>query len=56
MQVAAVYLVTAALAGAIFVFASFWVYHYVDLDHDFQNVVEPEADAEMLREHDRLRF
>lgn len=28
------YLVTCAIAGAGFVFCSFWVYHYVDLNFD----------------------
>ena len=48
-----VYLATSAFAGAIFMFASFWIYHYVDLDHESG---EPEMDAEMLRSHDHLRF
>lgn len=51
-----VYLATGALAGAIFMFASFWIYHYVDLDHESGNLAEPETDAEMLREYDRLRL
>ena len=50
------YLATAAFAGAIFMFASFWIYHYVDLDHDSGDAAESEIDAEMLRSHDRLRF
>ena len=28
------YLVVAALAGGMFTFCSYWVYRYVDLDHD----------------------
>ena len=56
MQVAVVYLATAALAGATFMFASFWIYHYVDLDHESGDQAEQERDAEMLREHDRLKF
>lgn len=55
-QIAVVYLATAASALAIFVFASFWIYHYVDLDHDSQEIAGPETDAGMLREYDRLRF
>lgn len=39
-------------------FASFWIYHYVDLDdHELaHDEAEPneEADADMLREYDRL--
>ena len=56
VQVAVVYLATAVLAGAIFMFASFWIYHYVVLDHESRDVAEPETDAEMLREYDRLHF
>lgn len=55
-DVAVVYLTTGAFALAIFVFASFWIYHYVDLDHESQEVAGPETDAGMLREYDRLRF
>ena len=51
-----VYLATGALACAIFMFASFWIYHYVDLDQESRDVAEPETDAEMFREYDRLRF
>ena len=56
LQVAVVYLATTAFAGAVFVFASYWVYHYVDLDHESRDVAESDTDAEMLRGHDRLRF
>lgn len=56
MQIAVVYLATAAFAGAIFMFASFWIYHYVDLDQESRDAVEPETDAEMLREYDRLHL
>ena len=51
-----VYLATGALAGAVFMFASFWIYHYVDLEHESRYFPEPETDAEMLREYDRLRL
>lgn len=33
-QVAIVYLVTSALAIAIFAFDGYWIYYYVDLDTD----------------------
>lgn len=56
MQIAVVYLATGAFAGPIFVFASFWIYHYVDLDHESRDIPETETDAEMLREYDRLHF
>ena len=56
VQVAVVYLATGGIAGGIFVFASFWIYHYVDLDHDSQGVAKPDTDAEMFKEYDRLRF
>lgn len=55
-DVAVVYLATGATAGAVFMFATFWVYHYVDLDHEPGNIAEQETDAEMLREYDRLRY
>ena len=55
-QVAVVYLATAALAGAIFMFASFWIYHYVDLEQESRDVAEPETDGEMLWEYDHLRL
>lgn len=55
-QVAVIYLATAALAGAIFMFASFWIYHYVDLEQESQDVAEHETDAEMLWEYDHLRL
>ena len=55
-QVAVIYLVTGALAAAIFMFASFWIYHYVDLEQETRDVAEPETDAEMLREYDHLHF
>ena len=51
-----IYLATGALSGAIFVFASFWVYHYVDLDHEPGNIAEQETDTEMLRKHDHLHY
>ena len=52
-----VYLATGALSLGIFMFASFWIYHYVDLDHESRDyTAEPETDAEMLREYDRLRL
>ena len=41
---------------AIFIFSSFWIYHYIDLDHEFGSMDDAEAEAEMLREHDALRF
>ena len=51
-----VYLATAAFAGAIFVFSSFWIYHYVDIDHENRDVADSDMDAEMLRDYDRLHF
>ncbi|KAF2281458.1 uncharacterized protein EI97DRAFT_364895, partial [Westerdykella ornata] len=33
-NIAIMYLITFGLAGTLFVFASFWVFHYVDLDID----------------------
>ncbi|KAG8531349.1 uncharacterized protein KY384_002978 [Bacidia gigantensis] len=39
-NIAVFYLVTVALTGPIFAFASFWIYHYVDLEHDFDETDE----------------
>lgn len=50
------YLATGAFALATFMFASFWIYHYVDLDHVPRDVAEPATDAEVLREYDHLRL
>lgn len=33
-KIAMLYLAVAAIAGGAFLFCSFWVYHYVDLDYD----------------------
>lgn len=43
-QSAVVYLAVAALAGGAFVFCSFWVYHYVDLEHGGEEVADEEAE------------
>ena len=39
------YLATIAIAGGIFVFTSFWIYHFVDLDHEFEDLTELETVA-----------
>ena len=41
-----VYLAVTAIAGGVFVFCSFWVYHFVDLEHDTNQLAEAEAEAE----------
>ena len=57
MQVAVFYLATTVLAGAVFLFASFWIYHYVNLDHEARDyTAEPDTEAVLLREYDRLRL
>jgi hypothetical protein len=44
-----VYLVIAAIAGSVFLFCSFWVYHFIDLEHDTkgsaEDVLEDTEDA-----------
>ena len=35
-QTAVIYLVTSGIALAVFMFCSFWVYHYVDLEDDLE--------------------
>lgn len=39
-EIAVIYLGVAVLAAAVFVFCSFWVYHYVDLEHEFDDSIE----------------
>lgn len=46
-QIATVYLVVATLAGTIFTFCSFWVYHYIDLETDFGDTNEDEDEEEL---------
>lgn len=40
---AVIYLITSGIAGAAFVFCSFWVYHYVDLEDDLEEFSETEC-------------
>ncbi len=50
-QIAVIYLATGGIAGGIFVFASFWIFHYVDLDDiETTDEIEPEIEATMLRD------
>ena len=50
------YLATGGIAGSIFMFASFWIYHYVDLDHpEARDAIELEIEASMLREFNPLQ-
>ena len=39
-KVAIVYLAIEAISGGIFIFCSFWVYHYVDLDQSIEDTNE----------------
>jgi hypothetical protein len=39
------YLTVCAIAGPIFLFCSFWVYHYVDLDFDTSSQESDEDDS-----------
>lgn len=43
-EIAVIYLGVAAIAGAVFVFCSFWVYHYVDPEHEVDDMIEIESD------------
>ena len=36
-EIAVVYLIVFAIGGAAFMLCSFWVYHYVDLEHEFKD-------------------
>ena len=52
-----VYLATGGISLGIFIFASFWIYHYVDLDnHEVIDETALEAEAAMLREFNPLQF
>lgn len=42
-NVAMFYLATLAIAGGTFIFTSFWIYHYVDLEHEFGDMNELET-------------
>jgi len=43
-EIAVIYLGVAAIAGAVFMFCSFWVYHYVDLEHEADTIIDSESD------------
>lgn len=43
------YLGTTAVAAASFVFCSFWIYHYVDLEHGAEEGVEAESETSVFR-------
>jgi hypothetical protein len=50
------YLVVAAVACIAYLFCSFWVYHFVDLEHDESQLAEAEVeDAEDAMELELLR-
>jgi hypothetical protein len=42
------YLTISAVAGTTFVFCSFWVYHYVDLDFDANSEAEDDDEEGSL--------
>lgn len=46
-KIAWVYLAASALFGSLFLFCSFWVYHYIDLETDLEDV---EDEKEILDE------
>lgn len=45
-EIAVIYLGVAAIAGAVFVFCSFWVYHYVDLEHEVDDTTGTESEMQ----------
>ena len=45
VKTAVIYLVTSGIAGAVFMFCSFWVYHYVDLEDDLEEFSAQNAEA-----------
>jgi len=52
IKVAVIFLAMSGLAGAVFVFCSFWIYHYIDLEDDFEDFAEREHQL-TLGEHSR---
>lgn len=44
-----VYLATTAVAGSVFMFCSFWIYHYVDLDYGSGDMTKLETEGLELR-------
>ena len=56
-KIAVVYLVTGAITTGVFIFASFWIYHYVDLDHhSAREEAASEIEALMLRERSSWQY
>lgn len=54
-QIAVVYLVVAAVACIAYLFSSFWVYHFVNLEHGESQLGEVEVeDAENATESELL--
>ncbi len=41
-KVAVIFLAMSGLAGAIFIFCSYWIYHYIDLEDDLEEFAERE--------------
>lgn len=56
LQIAIVYLAVAALAGSIFTFCGFWVYHYIDLEQDVVESDEIDAYWTTMSEESPLPF
>lgn len=52
-KIAVIYLTVFALAGTLFVFCSFWVYHYVESDVDGEEDVDSD-DAYNERDRNQL--
>ena len=55
LEVAMFYLATIAIAGGTFMFCSFWIYHYVDLEHEFEDMTELETVAAQSAQGDLRR-
>jgi hypothetical protein len=51
LQIAIMYLTVFAGAGVVFMFCSFWVYHYVELDFDLKlDEAKQEEDSPALED------
>lgn len=48
-QIAVVYLASSAVASAIFIFASYWIYRYIDVEYASGDIFEPVKEAPVMR-------
>ena len=54
-KVAVTYLAICVIAGSIFTFCSFWIYHYIDLEDDDERFNELEPTSIMSTDRPSMR-